>query len=113
MLGSLRLITIAVVTLFAAPALAECALPDSPPIPEGRTASKEQMFAGVGAVKAYQASLIEYRTCVDGEITALGDDPDKDQRKALLAEYDNSVDLEEALATRWNSQIRDYNAQSK
>ena len=127
MLGSLRLMKIAAVTLLAMPAAAECLLPDTPPLPEGRVASRDQIMAGVGAVKAYQATLVEYRDCIDGQIKALGtnaDDPKgKKGRKArktrarakakLLALYDDSVDLEEALATRLNSQIRDYKAAQK
>lgn len=124
MFSTLRLITIAAVTFLAAPAAAECLLPDTPPLPEGRVASRDQIMAGVGAVKAYQGVLVEYRDCIDSQIEALGTDADdpkgkkgKKARKArarakakLLALYDDSVDLEEALATRLNSQIRDYKA---
>ena len=113
MISSLRLIAIAAVTLMAAPALAECVLPDGPVLPEGRTAVKEQMIAAVGEVKAYQAALVEYRGCIDEETAALGDDSGNGENGALTSLYDDSVDLEEALATRWNSQIRDYNAQKK
>lgn len=114
MLGSLRLITVALITLLATPAVAECLLPDGPDIPEGRSATQAQMVAGVGAVKAYQAALVEYRHCIDSEIDALGDDdPRNKDRKALLQLYDDSVDLEEAIATRLNSQIRDYKAARK
>lgn len=110
MLASLRLITISAVTLLAMPALAECMLPDAPTIPEGRTASKVQIVAAIGEVKALQAALVEYRDCIDGEIAALGEEPDQEQKAVLAQRYDDSVDLEESLATRLNSQIRDYKA---
>ena len=74
--GSLRLMTIAAVTFLAAPAAAECLLPHTPPLPEGRTASRDQIMAGVGAVKGYQAALVEYRDCIDGQVEALGTDAD-------------------------------------
>lgn len=114
MLGSIRLIAVAAITLLATPAAAECLLPDSPEIPEGRLSTQEQMVSGIGAVKTFQAALVEYRDCIDGEIEALGDDDPKNKdRKALLGLYDDSVDLEEALATRLNSQIRDFKAAQK
>lgn len=113
MLGSLRLMAIVVVTLIAAPAAAECVLPDSPEIPEGRTAGKDQMVAASKAIKVYQTGLVEYRTCIDGQVAALGEEPEASAKEVLTALYDDSIDLEEALATRFNSQVRDFKAAQK
>lgn len=107
---SICLMAIVTLTLLASPAAAECLLPDSPSIPEGRSATQEQMVAGVGAVKAFQAELGAYRECIDGEIGALDEETGAEDKKALLGLYDDSVDLEEAVATRLNSQIRDFKA---
>jgi hypothetical protein len=113
MLGFLRLLAIVVVTLLAAPAAAECLLPDTPLLPEGRTASKDQMIAASRAVKAYQVELVAYRDCLDVETAALGEDGPVKERAQLVALHDDSVDLEDALATRFNSQVRDYKAAQK
>lgn len=108
--ASLRIAAMFVSLTASTAAAAECVLPGAPELPEGRTSSEDQMVAGVRAVKAYQAELGLYRECIDGEIKALGEDAKKKVKAPLLALYDDSVDLEEALATRWNSQIRDYKA---
>ncbi len=113
MLGSLRLMTIVVVTLLAVPAVAECLLPDVPALPEGRVAGRDQMIAASGAVKAYQAALVEYRSCIDAGIAALGEDGDAREKAQLGSWYDDSIDLEDALATRFNVQVRAYKAAQK
>ena len=96
----------------------ECTAPSMPSLPEGATASLEQMLAGQQAVKAYQASNTEYRTCLEpqvsaAEVAASGDSPGPELQEALKQlneEYNASVSSEEELAAEFNTQLKAYKA---
>ena len=96
----------------------ECTAPSMPSLPDGATASLEQMLAGQQAVKAYQASNTEYRTCLEpqvsaAEVAAAGDSPGpelQESLKQLNEEYNASVSNEEELAAQFNTQLKAYKA---
>ena len=80
--------------LFAAPVLGlACDYPDRPTLPDGSTASKEDMIAAQSDVKAFLAAVDEYLDCIEQE--------EKDAI-AALPEIDESD--EEAVAGR--AQVR-------
>jgi tRNA threonylcarbamoyladenosine modification (KEOPS) complex Cgi121 subunit len=89
---------------------AACTAPTAPSIPDGSTASEEQLIATVTAIKAYQADQNAYRTCLAEEEAALGDAITPDQKKASLESYNASVSAEEGLVTAWNEALRAYKA---
>ena len=86
-----NLITVMTATLlFAAPVLGlACDYPDRPTLPDGSTASKEDMIAAQSDVKAFLAAVDEYLDCIEQE--------EKDAI-AALPEIDESD--EEAVAGR-------------
>ena len=49
---------------------ADCEAPATPELPDGATASMEQMLAGQKAVKAFQAANLEYMKCLEPGLTA-------------------------------------------
>ena len=52
----------------AASMAGECAAPALPTLPDGATATMDQMLAGQKAVKEYQAANSEYRACLDPQL---------------------------------------------
>lgn len=94
----------------------DCTMPDMPSIPDGSTATMEEMIAGQSAVKAYQADVESYRGCQDGRMQALraaveeGDPGAAPAFEEATAAYNESVTLEEQLAERFNQAIRAYKA---
>jgi hypothetical protein len=94
----------------------DCAVPTFPALPDGNTATLEQMLAGQKAVKDFQATNTEYRTCLEPQIAAAetaaaGDSPGPELVEALKVlneEYNGSVSKEEELAAEFNTALREY-----
>ena len=87
-------------------------------MPDGATATLDQMLTGQQAVKAYQASNSEYRTCLEplvsaAEVAAAGDSPGPELQETLEKlneDYNASVSAEEELAENFNIELREYKA---
>jgi hypothetical protein len=96
----------------------ECAVPAAPTLPDGATATLEQMLAGQQSVKAYQAANTVFRTCLEpqvsaAEMAAAGDSPGPEEQetlKQLNEAYNASVSQEEELASQFNLELREYKA---
>jgi len=102
----------------AASMAGECTAPALPTLPDGATATMDQMLAGQKAVKEYQAANSEYRACLDpqvsaAEVAAAGDSPSEEAQANLKKhndDYNSSVSKEEELAVKFNAALRDYKA---
>jgi hypothetical protein len=112
------IIAVAAIVLFAAPAFGlACEYPERPTLPDGGTASKEEMIAAQSAVKAFLAAVDEYLTCIEQEekdaVAAL-DNPDEEtikRREDLLSKRFDAANEEKFLyGEQWNQQVRAYNA---
>jgi len=96
----------------------DCTAPAIPDLPEGATATLQQMLDGQAAVKAYQASNTEYRSCLEpriaaAEVAASGDSPGPELVEALQTlndQYNASVSAEEELAGQFNTELKAYKA---
>jgi len=96
----------------------DCTAPDVPTLPDGATATLQQMLDGQAAVKAYQASNTEYRSCLEpqisaAEVAASGDSPAPELTEALKTlneQYNASVSAEETLAGKFNTELKAYKA---
>jgi len=116
MMNGIKLALIGMALGSAASMAGECTEPNLPTLPDGATASKDQMVAGQKAVKEFQASNTEYRACMDPQLSAAqvaadGDSPSEKAQAALKKlndDYNASVTKEEELATRFNAALRDY-----
>ena len=107
------------ITLTSAFASAEdCVKPDAPSIPDGASATMEQMLAGQKAVKAFQAANLEYMGCLEPMITAAqaklqdgeGSEEAMAAYKKLEETYNAAVSMEEEVAGAFNTQIKAYKA---
>lgn len=113
------IIAVAAILLFAAPAFGlACEYPERPTLPDGGTASKEDMIASQTAVKAFLAAVDEYLLCIEEEekeAIAAMDNPDEEtikRRDELLSKRFDAANEEKFLfGEKWNQQVRAYNAQ--
>lgn len=115
--------SVATITLLLASAVAtaaDCNKPSKPSLPDGATATKEQMLAGQKAVKAFQSDLFNYRGCLEAIIEksraaakgAAEGDFEKAQtiyNQATNA-YNEAVSMEQDIAGQFNTEIREYKA---
>lgn len=106
----------------ASMANAECVYPKAPSgMPDGNTASEQEMIDGMKAVKAYNNEVTAYLSCLDMEmqarIDAAGAEAPADQIaqiKAIQAKRHNAaVEELEAHAARFNEQVKAYKAKAK
>lgn len=106
--------------LLSAPAIA-CDYPSQPAIPDGATASKDDMLAASAGVKEYLAKVDEFLMCIEDEeeaaIAAMGDNAPVEElqrRTEMLDKRFEAANEEKALlGEKFNQQVREYNQKSK
>jgi hypothetical protein len=109
------------VLLLASPVIFACDYPSRPnDLPNGATASKDEMMAGVKMINTYQASMSEYLSCIEAdEIVASQaiDSTDKDaklhSKEMFNKKYNAAVDEQTLWVEELNTQIRAYKAKAK
>lgn len=108
--------------LSVAAANAECVYPKAPDkLPNGATATQDEMVAGMKTVKEYNAQVTAYLSCLEMEmnarVEAAGADAPADQIEQIKAihskRHNAAVDELEAHATRFNEQVKMYKAREK
>jgi len=111
------MIAIGSLFLLAGPMALACDYPERPTIPDGSSATKEQMLAAKDAVTAYLAGVDEYLVCIENEekdaIAELSD-PSQDELKRrdemLNKKFDAANDEKALIGEEFNAQVRAYNA---
>ncbi|HSY05152.1 MAG TPA: hypothetical protein VK803_04360 [Steroidobacteraceae bacterium] len=100
---------------------ADCPYPAAPAkLPDGATATLEDMLAGQKAVKEYEKAVNEYNACIDkalDEAIAKGGDQLKPQQKADMQKieaqkHNAAVDQLQSVADRFNEQIKVFKART-
>ena len=93
-----------------------CDYPERPHIPDGATASKDELLVAKAEVQGYVAAVDEYLTCVENEEKAAVeemDDPSAEEiqrRDEMLSKKFDAANDEKALVgEQFNQQIRAYN----
>lgn len=105
----------------ALPAVAaDCVYPRTPArLPDGNTATREEMLAGKKAVDAYIAEMNTYLDCIKAEhdttLAAQASATDE-QKKAITVRFvqknDAAVDEQQDVAARFNEQLRVFKART-
>ncbi|MFK8042649.1 MAG: hypothetical protein AB8B76_09925 [Congregibacter sp.] len=101
-----------------------CQQPTQPEALDGSAASMEAMLAGQKAVKAFQASNMEYMQCLEAKSATAEADAknlqDGDAQALARADYAKSIDAynaavsaEEEVAEAFNVALRAYKAANK
>ena len=109
-----------VALIFLAQGALACDYPNRANVPDGATATKDEMIAGQRGIKTYIASMEEYLTCIEAEeaqaVLSLGEEVDeaaKRQRAELFnKKYNAAVEEMNLVAEEFNLQVRAYKARS-
>ena len=97
-----------------APAAQACEYPADLKLPDGKSATQEEMSAAVTEMKKYQANMEAYRACLDAEFAALPVEQQTPEVNALhVKKYNAAVDAETAEAAAFNDQVRAFKAAKK
>ncbi|GIL41764.1 hypothetical protein [Roseiterribacter gracilis] len=110
----LKIVAAAVLAIFVAGAAeAACLAPAPPGIPDGKTASVDQMNNAAVAVKQYVKMLEFYQACLKKQDSDAPAGTTDEQRRIWLTQYNNAVDKMEEVANAFNAQLRIYKARSQ
>ena len=108
--------------LAAGPAHAACSYPRAPAnVPDGSTATKEEMKAAQQAFQAYNNAIKAYTDCLNLEHderiakdpAALTEDQKKELERMRAQKNNAAIDEAEAVTARFNEQVRLFNARLK
>ncbi len=92
-------------------ARAECAQPPHPPqMPQGATATDEEMKAGRVALQKYVNFLEDYGTCLDNELKGLPADAKPEIKAALVSKGDAAIEAAHEIADIYAIQLRAFKA---
>jgi len=103
----------------AAAANAECTYPKAPTgLPDGATATQDEMVDGMKAIKDYNNAVTTYLNCLETEmntrIEAAGPDAPAEQVEQIKAihtkRHNAAVEELESNAARFNEQVKVYKA---
>ena len=104
-----------VAMIFATQGALACDYPQRIDVPNGTTATKDDMIAGQKGVKSYMALMEEYLACIEADeaqaVLGLGDvDEDtKRQREEMFnKKYNAAVEEMNLVAEEFNMQVRAY-----
>jgi hypothetical protein len=113
-------ISVAVLLAAAAPLAFACDYPQRADVPDGASATKEQMLAGQTAVKDYMAAMETYLSCIEQEekdtvasMTEITEEEKASRDEALTKKYNAAVEEMELVAAQFNEQVRAYKAASE
>jgi len=107
--------------LTAAPVLADCPYPAAPDkLPDGSSATLEEMVAGQKAVRAYDKAINDYVSCIDHELDEAikkGGDQLKPQQKSDMQhveaqKHNAAIDQLQNIADRFNEQVKVFKART-
>jgi hypothetical protein len=115
-----------VAALAAGNSYAACSYPTAPDtIPDGNTATLEQMVATQKAVKAFDEAINAYTSCLklesDAALAKVAEGPDdakkkeeqkKDLERMQVQKHNAAVEADEALAARFNEQLKTFKAKN-
>ena len=116
----------ALAALASGHAYAACTYPTAPEaLPDGNTATLEQMVAAQKQVKEFDAAIGAYTSCLKlendtalSQVDQSSDDPKKKeaQKKELervqVQKHNAAVEADEALASRFNEQLKVFKAKN-
>jgi hypothetical protein len=114
-------LSVAALVAFAAPAMAQdtCVTPYAPTVPDGTTASKEQILSARDQVMAFLKASDDYQACLklylEQQVAAAARDKDKKEidpalRKAILDKGESNQREKVRTGTELNTAVRAFNA---
>lgn len=111
-------IVLSISLFFAAGQAFACDYPERVLIPNGNTATKEEMIVGQRGVKTYVAAMEEYLECIVEEekrardaISDLQPEAEQEREDMLNKKYNAAVDEMERVAAQFNAEVQAFRAQ--
>jgi hypothetical protein len=108
------------ILLSCAPFALACDYPARTDVPNGNSATKDEMIQGQRNVKSYMAAMEDYLACIESaeqETVAGNDDLDEEQKQQRIAmfnkKYNAAVEEMNLVAEQFNSQVRAYKDRDK
>jgi len=107
--------------LAAGPVHADCTYPTAPAkLPDGATATLDEMLAGQKMVKEYDTAIKAYVECIDKEldqkIAKQGDQLKPEQKadlqKVEAQKHNAAIDQLQSVADRFNEQVKVFKART-
>jgi hypothetical protein len=107
--------------LAAGQAYGACTYPTPPDsLPDGNTATREEMLEGKKKVVAFDQAITAYTACLKLENEAamakasdLTEEQKKEMQRMVDQKHNAAVEADEALAARFNEQLKAFNAKNK
>jgi len=99
------------IVLFAGGAAASTLACEYPPlitIPDGKEASMEELLTAQASVKDYMGAMETYLACVNGELTAAGDNAPAEYKAIMFTRHNVAVAEMESIAESFNEQVARY-----
>jgi hypothetical protein len=118
------LFAVTALAALAGPVYADCSYPPPPgKIPDGNTATKEEMISAQKAITQYNKDINAYISCIklehEAAMTKLGDKPtpaqkaDMDRAEQVEVQKNNAaVDQLQSIADRFNEQVKIFKARN-
>lgn len=105
----IRSVVVVLATLGASAALA-CDYPGEAGfvVPNGATASKDEMIATQGKVKSYVKKVEDYLACLDAKQESGGDQITEEQQAIYSLRYNAAVEAMEDVADQFNAALGEY-----
>ena len=111
---------LSIAVVLAVPSVFACDYPDRVLIPNGNTATKEEMVEGQRGVKQYVADMEVYLECIVQEekvardaLPDLAPEDEQERENMLSKKYNAAVDEMERVAAQFNAEVQAYRAQSE
>ena len=82
-------------------------------VPDGSTATKDDMLEGQKGVKQYMAEMQDYIDCLDQESQARSDDQSDEEKVLHVKRHNAAVEAMETVAARFNEQVRAFRSASE
>lgn len=108
---------LSITLVFVAQGVLACDYPDRVLVPNGNTATKEEMVEGQRGVKKYVADMETYLECIVEEeriardaMGSLAADQEQEREDMLNKKYNAAVDEMERLAAQFNAEVQAYKA---
>ena len=111
---------LSVAMLFIAQAAFACDYPQRVDMPNGATATKDEMIAGQKDVKKYMANMDSYLACIEAdeaqaviELGEIDEETSRQREEMFNKKYNAAVEEMNLVAEEFNIQVRAYKAKSK
>jgi hypothetical protein len=112
----------ATAALSAGAAFADCPYPPAPDkLPDGASATLQEMLAGQKAVADYNKAINDYVACIDKELDAsiikagdkLKPEQKADMERVEAQKHNAAIDQLQSVADRFNEQVKVFKAKDK